>query len=271
MRRLVCLWCLGMIGMLSGAWMVAANPPPAAYTAATAAAAPAANVQQAAASAMDAPLRLVAEAEQTYQRVQDYTCLFVKSERINGRLQQENLIEMKVRNRPFSVYMRWVNPKPLAGQEVCYVNGRNNGMMRVHLNGIAGVAGFMSIDPRDPRALENSRHGISEAGIGKLVERLRNDWELERRVNQTQVRIADYDFAKKKCTRVETTHADNRGGQFYSYRSVVYFDKETHLPIRFEAYDWPRQGGSPEGELLECYSYVNLAFNVGLGDDIFRH
>lgn len=270
MRRFVCLLCLGMMGMMTSTWLVSANPPAAAYSAAGMATAPAANPQPAAASVMDAPLRLAADADLTFQRVQDYTCLFIKSERINGKLQQENAIEMKFRNRPFSVYMRWLGPNSMAGQEVAYVDRRNNGMMRVHLNGIAGAVGFMNVDPRDPRALENSRHSITEAGIGKLIERLRNDWELERRLNLTQVRVADYDFAKRKCTRVETIHPDNRGGQFYSYRSVVYFDKETRLPIRFEAYDWPRKGGGPEGELLECYSYVNLAFNVGLTDETFR-
>jgi hypothetical protein len=143
-------------------------------------------------------------------------------------------------------------------------------MMRVRLNGVGAAVGLISVDLHDPRAMENSRHTIAEVGIGNLIDRLCKDWELERSLNQTQVRIAEYEFAKHRCTRVETIHPDNRGGQFYAYRSVVYFDKETRLPIRFEAYDWPRQGRAPEGELMECYSYVNLRFNVGLGDELFR-
>src|SRR5437764_9053942 len=38
-------------------------------------------------SAMDQPLRLLADARQTYQGTKDYTCLFVKRERIRGQLQ----------------------------------------------------------------------------------------------------------------------------------------------------------------------------------------
>ena len=101
---------------------------------------------------MDAPLRLIHEAQQAYRNVQDYTCLLVKRERTNGRLPPENVMEMKVRTQPFSVYLRWLQPRTEAGQEVCYVAGRNNGKMRVHPKGMLGsVAGFISLDPNDPR------------------------------------------------------------------------------------------------------------------------
>ena len=40
------------------------------------------------------------------------------------------------------------------------------------------------------------------------------------------------------------------------------------MPVRFEAYDWPPADQSV-GELLECYSYVDLKFNVGLTDAAF--
>ena len=42
------------------------------------------------------------------------------------------------------------------------------------------------------------------------------------------------------------------------------------MPIRMENYDWPQQGGSLEGDLLESFSYVNLQFNTGLRDEEFN-
>src|SRR5947209_6142052 len=94
-----------------GAWIAllvllmggAQNPPPAA---------PASLV---ATGPMDVPLRLIAEARQTYQGIQDYTCTFVKRERLGAQLQPEHLIAMKVRTQPFSVYMRWQRPAPTVG------------------------------------------------------------------------------------------------------------------------------------------------------------
>jgi len=159
----------------------------------------------------------------------------------------------------------------LAGQEACYVAGRNNGMMRAHPTGLVGRIGFVSLALDDPRALQNSRHKITEAGIGNLIERLAEGWQLESQLNRTQVQIAQYEYDKKRCTRVDTIHPDNAGNRILFYRTVVYFDDATHLPIRIENYGWPRTPGDRLGILLESYSYANLRLNVGLGDDTFNH
>jgi hypothetical protein len=224
-----------------------------------------------AASPMQEPLRLIAEARKAYDDVRDYTCVLIKKERVRGQLQPESVISMKVRSQPFGVYLRWQQPKNLAGQEACYVAGKNDGKMRVHSTGLLGVAGWVSLDPNDERAKKTSNHSITEAGIGNLIARFSKSWEREKDLKLTRVRVGEYEYNKRRCVRVEATHADNPGGQFLTYRSVVYFDKETHLPIRVEAYDWPRQGGNADGELMEVYSYVNLKLNVGLNDETFNY
>ena len=220
---------------------------------------------------MDLPLRLIGEARQSYQGIQDYSCLFIKREQLRGQVQPEHLIAMKVRTQPFSVYLRWLRPTPPAGQEACYVAGRNNGMMRVHSTCLFGAVGFVTMDPRDPRALETSRHSITEAGIGNLIDRYGQAWELETRLNRTQVRIQEYEYNSRRCMRVETVHVDNAGRQIPFYRSIVYFDKQNHLPIRVENYDWPRAGVDPAGMLVESYSFVDLHLNTGLNDAVFTH
>jgi len=230
---------------------------------------PAAPVAPSAAQ-MDEPLKLIAAAKKVYDgQVKDYSCLFIKKERINGRLQDDNVISMQVRKKPFSVYMLWFAPRESKGQEACYVEGKNGGQMRIHATGLRGAVGFVGIDPNDPRVQKNSRHSITEAGIGHLIELYGQRWQQEKEMGRTVVHIADYDYAKRKCVRVEMLHPyDNR---YPFYRSVVYFDKVTTLPIRVENYDWPRQGGTPGGDLLESYSYVQMRLNIGLGDDVFNH
>jgi hypothetical protein len=225
------------------------------------------------ASPMDEPVRLIHEAQQAYQNVRDYSCLLIKRERINGMLPNaDTVMEMKVRTQPFSVYLRFIQPRTESGQEVCYVAGRNDGKMRVRPKGVLGsFAGFVSLDPNDPRARQTSKRSITEAGIGNMIERFARAWENEHRQNLTrQVRVAEYEYNRRRCTRVETIHPDNGNGHFLYYRDVVYFDKETHLPIRLEFYDWPRQAGDT-GQLVEVYSFANMRLNVGLGDDVFNH
>jgi hypothetical protein len=225
------------------------------------------------ASPMDEPVRLIHEAQRAYQSVQDYACLVIKRERINGVMPSaDTVMEMKVRTQPFSVYLRFIQPRTEAGQEACYVAGRNDGKMRVRPKGVLGsFAGFVSLDPNDPRARQTSKRSITEAGIGNTIDRFARAWEEERRLNlTTKVRVAEYEYNRRRCTRVETIHPDNGNGHFLYYRDVVYFDKETHLPIRLEFYDWPRQGGDT-GQLVEVYSFANMRLNVGLGDEVFNH
>jgi hypothetical protein len=263
---------LGLLGLVvSGAAPPTAPPPqPQMPTPPQAAAAPA-PAPRAEAAPMDEPLRLIMEARKSYQDVRDYACLLVKRERMRGQMQPESVIVMKVRNQPFSVYLRWMGPQAMAGQEACYVEGKNDGKMRVHTNGLLGAVGWVSLDLNDPRVRQNSNHTINEAGIGKLIERMVRAWTMEKEMNITRVSIAEYDYNNHRCTRVQTMHPDNHSGKFVSYRTVMYFDKETHLPIRIETYDWPRPGGNPDGEMMEVYSFVNLRLNAGLGDDVFNH
>ena len=221
-------------------------------------------------SPMDEPVRLITEAKTSYDKIADYTCTLVKKERINGDLTPENVIVMSVRNEPFSVDLRWLQPRAMSGQEACYVEGRNDGKMRARSSGLLGVVGFISMDPADPRCQKTSRHAITEAGVGNLIQRLAGRWEVERKLNLTQVRIGEYEYNKRRCVRVETIHPTNPDNQFLCYRTVVYFDKENHLPIRVEGYDWPHGDDDP-GALVELASYANLRLNVGLGDETFNH
>lgn len=218
---------------------------------------------------MDAPLSYVARAAKSYAAIRDYTCLFVKREEINGILQADQVTQLSIRTQPFSVNMKWQAPDKMKGQEVCYVMGRNNGKMRVKPTGGLSLIGFVSMDPTDPRAMENSRHPITSAGIGNLIDELARGWALEKQLGVTQVSVGKFIYANRPCTRVETQNPSNPGNQLKYYRTVVYFDNEHGLPIRIETYNWPRFEGD-KGQLLEKYCYVNLAFNVGLPDAMFN-
>jgi hypothetical protein len=258
----------GVMMLAASRPQTAPNPPPVSQQ-------PPQAVQQVAAARsaaefpLDYPLRLIAEARQNYQQVRDYTCTMIKQERVNGQLQPENVMTLRVRTQPFSVNIFWHAPRQFLNQEVCYVAARSPGKMRAHSAGILGAVGFVTVDVNDPRAMQYSRHNITEAGIGNLIEQHARYWQKERQQNKTQVRVGEYEYNKRRCVRIETIHTE-RDPSFYSYRGVLYLDKETRLPIRSESYDWPRRGGSSEGDLLEVFSYVDMRFNIGLDDRVFN-
>ena len=232
--------------------------------------APPANVQQANAvkSPLDQPLLWLQEARKNFAQVQDYTCTLIKRENLRSN-PEENIIQAKFRTQPYSVSMRWLTPRKFSGQEVCFCEGRNANKLRVHAKGIKKLAGFVSVSMDDPRLAECSRHSIYDAGIGSLIEQSARQWEADRKLGSTEVNIAEYNFNNRRCLRVETIHTQRRP-EFATYRNVVYLDKETKLPVRGEIYSWPVPGGSPDGELLDMVSYVDLRFNVGVGDSEFN-
>jgi hypothetical protein len=218
---------------------------------------------------MDQAIALLDIARLHFKKVEDYECRLIKQERVDGTLLPESVMTMKVRTKPLSIYLRCESPDADKGLEVCYVDGRNHGMMRVRPAGKLGILGFWSVDPHDSRAFEENRHCITEAGLGNLLESTARYWEMERRLNKTQVHITDDKLDGRACTRIETIHPDRNAGSFYGYRCVLWLDKATHLPVGAETYDWPHKKGPEGGALLESYRFSDLRCNVGLGDEAF--
>jgi len=216
--------------------------------------------------------QLLAEAQGSFARVRDYTGTLVRQERIGGQLQPEQFIDFRIRQHPYSVCLKWTSPRQLAGQEAIFIAGKNNNEIRAKGTGILAIAGYVSLPTNDPRVMKKSRHAITETGIGNMIDVISRSYEFARRlpVGQVTVGFGDYAFQQRPCTRMELTHhAFN--AQLYCYRCVVYVDKDLKLPVRVEVYDWPTPNGNPKGELLECYNYINLRFNVGLTDAAFEN
>jgi hypothetical protein len=216
--------------------------------------------------------QLLAEAKASFANVRDYTATVVRQERIGGQLQPEAYINVRIRQEPFSVCMKWTSPKSIAGQEAIYIAGKNNNEIRAKGAGFLAVAGYVSLPTNDRRVMKNSRHAITESGIGNIIDVISRTYEIERQLppNHVHVTFADYAFQQRPCTRMELTHPVFNP-QLYCYRCVVYFDKALKLPVRVEVYDWPKPNCNPKGELLECYSYMNLKFNLGLTDAAFEN
>lgn len=213
---------------------------------------------------------MLADARAAHARVRDYACVFTRQERINGTLSAEQVAEMRVRTQPFSVAVRFVRPEGTAGLEAVYVASRREGKIRYKPAGKAGVNGFKTVAVDDAKMLAENRHPVSELGMGKLIDRLTAVAAREKALNNpVEAFASDFVFAGKQVTRYEVftrrphAHRD-------AYRYLVYVDKETKLPVRFEAYDQPKPGASPDGELLEAYSYSEIRMNVGLGDSAFE-
>jgi hypothetical protein len=206
----------------------------------------------------------IAACQARFTQVQDYVCTFHKRERIDGRLTQPHVMSMKVRSRPLSIYFKFQRPNK--GREAIYVVGRNGGKVVAHDVGLGKfVAGTMHLDPRGSMAMEENRHPVTEAGIGSLIETVAHHWAKELTPEESRIAFhANVRVGNHPCTVIESVHPRKRPG-FLFYMVKLYIDHEHGLPIRFEAYDWPKHAGATP-ELVEEYTYLNLRTNVGLRD-----
>lgn len=212
--------------------------------------------------------RIIAGCKSKYRGVRDYTCMFFKRERLDdGQMTGQHVMLMKARTAPRSVYFKFQRPN--SGREVIWVADRNGGRALAHDVGLGKLlAGTVHLEPRSRMAMEGCRHPITDAGLGHMIDEIATRWAAEMKHGETVVTIQpNARVGDRRCTMIESKHPDYH--QSYLFHKVkVYVDHEHDLPIRFEAYDWPRAAGAP-AELVEEYSYVDLRLNVGLSDHDF--
>ena len=205
------------------------------------------------------------------REVHDYTATLIKRERVDGKLTEHNYIYTKIRHEPFSVYLYFLAPQDLKGREVLYVHGQNDGNIVVHEgSGLTARIGMISLRPDGRLAMRDQKYPITDIGILNLTRRWLEVAQLETQFGECDVAILEgAKINGRSSTCIQVTHSVPRK-EFYANVARLYIDDELGLPIRHEAYDWPRQpGGRPE--LTEEYTYLNMKLNNNLADVDFDH
>jgi len=213
-------------------------------------------------------LRWAYDGQRDLQQLSDYSATVVKRERINGKLREHEFMFVKIRHKPFSVYMQFLAPSKLKGQEVIYVEGENDGKMLAHGAGMLKVFGTQQLDPTSMLAMRGNRYPITEIGVLNLVSRLVEIGERDTQFGECEVKF--YPGAKiddRVCTCIEVIHPVPRRNFLFNV-ARIYIDDELNIPVRYEAYDWPEtQGGAPV--LTEEYTYLKLKLENGYSDADF--
>jgi len=205
---------------------------------------------------------------QSVQQIQDYSAVMVKREQVNGKVGDEQYMFLKVRHRPMSVYMYFLKPENLQGQEVMWIEGQNDGKMWAHGTGLKSVFGTVSLNPTSSLAMDGQRYPITEIGLLNLVTRLLAIAENESQYGECEVKfIPGAKINDRICTCIQVVHPVPRSN-FLFHIARIFVDDELNVPIRYGCYDWPSQPGeSPV--LIEQYTYLNLKLNNGFTDADF--
>jgi len=198
------------------------------------------------------------------ESLKDYSATMVKRERIDGKLNDPEWVFVKIRNKPFSVYMYFLKPAEMKGQEVIFSDGKMWG----HGTGIRKVFGTVPLDPTGPIAMKGNRYPITEIGLVNLVRRLIEVGDKDTKYDECEVKFfPEAKINDRVCTCVQIIHPVPRRN-FLFHVARIFVDDEMNLPVRYEAYEWPEKEGGPP-ELVEEYTYLNLKLNNGFTDADF--
>jgi len=199
--------------------------------------------------------------------IQDYSATVVKRQRIDGKLTESEYTFVKIRQKPFSVYMNFLLPSTLKGREAIYVEGANHGKILGHGTGVQAMFGTVLLDPTGPMAMRGNLYPITELGVQNLVRRLIEVGEKDAQYGECEVKFMPTKVNGRPHTCIQVVHPVPRKN-FLFHLARIFVDEELNIPTRFEAWDWPSHpGGQPE--LMEEYTYVNIKINNGFTDTDF--
>ncbi|MFQ5734451.1 MAG: DUF1571 domain-containing protein [Planctomycetaceae bacterium] len=208
------------------------------------------------------------------ESVDTYSATFYKKERVGGRVGEPQVMQMKIRHKPFGVFMRWlVGDK---GQELLYVAGEHDGNMLVKLGGVKGrLLPTLKLDPKGDRALKASRYPVTDIGLLNLAKKIagyrRRDIEQKSGVKCRM--FDDQVFNDRKCFCFVIDYLNSKLSPPYR-KSVIFIDKEWCIPVCVQNFGWTEESFESVARLdketaLEDYRYSNIRLKQKLADAEF--
>ncbi len=199
--------------------------------------------------------------------VQGYTCEFVKQEKIGGALKDEQAVNVKFLDQPFSVAMVWTKNPPL-GDALIYVEGQYKDDKGTSQMLVRPKAAFQWLvgksvlkQPDGAEAKQNSLRPVTKFGFRNGLVSLLEVYEQALAAGDCTMR---YDGVTqvdgRTCVVITRTLPDGKG--YPAGVTETCIDVETLLPMRLVGYDWDNS--------LQCnYEYHNVKLNPGMTPDDF--
>jgi hypothetical protein len=209
------------------------------------------------------PVEFLEQCLRYYERnVQGYTCTLKKQERLDGKLQPSERIDVAFRERPYSVSLHWKEGARLAGSAV-YVEGENGGNMLVRPT-VFPIT--VQRDPDGSEARQSGRYSIKEFGIRKGMERTLASWKAAQDRGDLHVEylgeVRLKEAGGRPCLALRRTRyarPENDGVA----ELTAYVDKENWLQIGSTL-------KGAEGQAIADYYFGDLRLNPEFKPEQFR-
>lgn len=202
------------------------------------------------------PARLLFDMEAAYARVEGYTARFVRQEVVEGALRPREEALLKFQ-RPGLMYLRWIAGPP-EGREILFVPGRDGNRMLVREPGLLSSLVTIAIAPDSPRVLRESRHPVTDIGIGRLIDLIADN--ARRATAAGELTLRDHGVVAGPAgreRRLEVVLPRAGQGRYYCYRLELGVAVRSGLPVRATIYDWGDRR-------VAHYEYLDLGLNPAL-------
>jgi hypothetical protein len=195
-----------------------------------------------------------------------------RREQINGKNNPEEILCVKFRKQPWSIYMKWLG-KEATGREVIYVKGQYDDKLHTLLAAgdmpLAPAGKRIALSPDSLLVRSSSRHSIREAGVGMLIESFgklveaaeKGDKHLGTLKYLGPVRRPEFPAPCEAVEQEIPTGSETllpRGGH-----RLWLFDTATKFPVLIITQD-------ETGREVEYYCYDRFQFPVRLDNDDFN-
>lgn len=209
-----------------------------------------------------------------FESVPDYTATFFRRERVDGELRDPEVMQVKVRHKPFGVYMKWHAGDK--GREVLYVDGMHDDEMLVRLGGVKKIIGTLKLDPAGERAMKESRYPVTDAGLLNLAKKVL-EYRRSELKSKTPLKCRMFDdqtISDRDCYCFVIDYPNKTVSQDYR-KSVIFIDKEWLVPICVQNFGWPGESTTAAGAdldketVVEDYRFSNIRLEQKLADAEF--
>lgn len=205
----------------------------------------------------------LATARSRARELTSYTAILEMQEEVNGSLRAMDSIQFKLRQQPFSVYMRWTD----TNQEALFVRGRNEDrLLAKPASGLASLKRLWRLDPESRMAKQSCRYAITESGMENLVNRCddfyaaRDDWS-----SVVNCSVSKSSAANNVVTEYCMQFRDKSVSPEY-LKSQLSFDEASGLLIVVQNFGWS-DDKSPR--MVEHYAYRGIDQAATLSDSDF--
>jgi hypothetical protein len=191
------------------------------------------------------------------REVRGYSATLRKQERVRGKLNPPEKIEVHFREQPFSVYMQWEQGRRLA-ERVLYVEGANDGKLLVRPAGLLALLSPVVTRSLDsPDVKDSGRFSITEFGLKKGMQGTLGDWKAARQRGALDVEYLGVrkvpEVGDRLCYQLRRTHYDRPE-----------YDGIMDMLISIDREHWLQVGSvmrDEHDELIAEYFFSNVRLN----------